>query len=295
MNSIISFPARGPWGSSSWRGNCSGYVIKELVEHFKPRLFVDVCEGSGTSRDVCHDLGVEYRGFDLHSGVDFTSDYIARRLPNPADICFSHPPYGAMIQYSGVGKFADPSLAHRDTSASASIEEFLEKSRIMLLNQREATKTGGVYCSLIGDLRTKGTFRSFQSDFISMMPTTELISVVIKAQHNVTSKPLRPDIFVPIMHEYLLIWKRSVRTLVQVTLDGLCEIKSRTAMTWRSLVRISLMKLGGFASLADIYEMVRKEAGEKIASNQNWMAKIRQVLQIHFESVQRGVWAIPNT
>ena len=294
MKSIISAPSRGPWGKSSWRGNCSGHVQKEMIEHFKPSLFVDVCEGSGTSRDVCKDLGVEYQGFDLHTGTDFTADFIRNLLPKPADLCFSHPPYGAMIDYREVGQFRNPNHAHRDTSASGSIEEFIEKSHVMLLNQREATREGGIYCSLIGDLRSKGVFRSFQSDFINMMPTNELISVVIKTQHNcVSDTRTYSGNFIPILHEYLLVWKRSCRTLVQVCIDGLTEIKQRTAATWRNIVRMSLMKLGGTASLKDIYDMVAKEAGEKIAANANWMAKIRQTLQYHFESVSKGVWSCP--
>ena len=76
MKSVMSFPERGKWGKSSWRGNCSGHVQKELIEHYRPKLFVDVCEGSGTSRDVCLDMGIDYRGFDLHTGTDFTADHI---------------------------------------------------------------------------------------------------------------------------------------------------------------------------------------------------------------------------
>ena len=48
MKSVMSFPERGNYGNSNWRGNTSGYVIKELIQHFNPKLFVDACEGSGT-------------------------------------------------------------------------------------------------------------------------------------------------------------------------------------------------------------------------------------------------------
>ena len=84
--------------NSNWRGNTSGYVIKELVEHFNPKLFVDACEGSGTSRDVCKEMGIEYVGLDLYKGQDFTKDYILTQLPRPADICFTHPPYHNMVR-----------------------------------------------------------------------------------------------------------------------------------------------------------------------------------------------------
>lgn len=294
MKSIISFPDRGKWGSASWRGNCSGHIQRELIEHFNPKLFVDICEGSGTSRDVCRVLGVDYKGFDLHTGTDFTSDYILSLLPGPADLVFSHPPYADMIDYGAIGEFKDPKLVSRDLSRCNSVDEFLEKSYLMLLNQREATKAGGIYSCLIGDMRQKGTFRSFQSDYIQMMPKSELISVTIKYQHNCVSDATKySGSFIPIMHEYLLVWKKSKATTVKVAMDHLREIKQETSITWRTIIRMALIKLGGRAKLDDIYRMVEKDADDRIALNQNWMAKIRQTLQQHFESVERGVWAVP--
>lgn len=93
MKSVMSFPERGTYGDSKWRGNTSGFVIKELIEHFNPKLFVDACEGSGTSGDVCKEMGIDYVGLDLYKGQDFTRDYILNQLPRPADVCFTHPPY----------------------------------------------------------------------------------------------------------------------------------------------------------------------------------------------------------
>jgi hypothetical protein len=29
--SILSFPDRGPWGNSQYRGNCSGHVYKRIL------------------------------------------------------------------------------------------------------------------------------------------------------------------------------------------------------------------------------------------------------------------------
>ena len=45
MNSIISFPERGPYGKSSYRGNCSGYVQKSLFEQFRSREATDCIGG----------------------------------------------------------------------------------------------------------------------------------------------------------------------------------------------------------------------------------------------------------
>jgi hypothetical protein len=291
MKSVVSYPDRGCWGNDKWRGNTSGYIIKDLIEHFSPRLFVDVCEGSGTSGDVCRELGVDYVGLDLHKGNDFTRDYVLSQLPRPADIAFSHPPYHSMIEYSG--KVWGNCGIEGDTSRCGSVEEFLEKSQVMLMNQREATRDGGVYATLIGDMRKRGEFRSFQADFISMMPKSELLSVVVKIQHNMMSNSrVYSGNFVPIMHEYLLLWKKTAKSIYTASFEIASDIKRKVAATWRSAIRIALMKLGGEAKLSDIYAEVEKVAGNLIANNPNYRAKIRQVLQRHYVNVERGVWAV---
>jgi len=293
MKSIMSFPDRGHWGKSNWRGNTSGHIIREMIEHFKPSLFVDACEGSGTSGDVCREMGVEYVGLDLHKGQDFTKDYILDFLPREADICFTHPPYHSMIEYSG--KVYGNCALDGDTSRCASPEEFIAKSQVMLLNQREATRNGGYYATLIGDHRGgtlgKGNFRSYQADFIQMMPKDELLSVAIKLQHNCLSDNRQySGAFVPIMHEYLLIWKKRSKTLCAISLDIASELQRRVATTWRNAIRVVMMKLKQ-ASLQDIYREVEMVAGHLIANNPNYKAKIRQLLQKHYTNVERGVWA----
>lgn len=290
MKSIISFPDRGPWGDGSFRGNCSGHVQRELIEHFKPKLFIDVCEGSGTSRDICRELGVEYVGLDLHQGFDFTTGYVLAKLPRPADLVFSHPPYGEMIDYREVGRWEDPEMKQRDLSAFGE-EAFLELSRVMLLNQREAVRKGGIYATLIGDLRSKRRFRSFQADYIQMMPRNELVGVVIKAQHNCASDRFAyHGRFIPIQHEYLLIWEKKAATLIQLAIEKAVELKRQGDMNWRSLLRIILVRFGGQAGLREIYREVEREVPEYVRSRPNWMAKVRQQLQYHFEPVSKGVW-----
>ena len=271
-----------------------GYIIKELIQHFNPRLFVDACEGSGTSKDVCKEMGIEYVGLDLYKGQDFTKDYILTQLPRPADICFTHPPYHDMIAYSGsvYGK----EILMGDTSHCRNVEEFISKSQVMLMNQREATKEGGIYCTLIGDQRGgslgKGNFRSYQSDFIQMMPKEELLSVAIKLQHNCMSDTrIYNGSFIPIMHEYLLIWKKRAKSLFAISFDIASELQSRVATNWRNAIRIVMMKLQK-ADLNTIYYEIEKVASNLIANNPNYKAKIRQTLQKHYNNVERGVWSL---
>lgn len=283
MKSIISYPDRGSWGRREWRGNCSGYLIKDIILQFKPSYFVDVCEGSGTSGDVCREMGIEYTGLDLNQGFDFTFDYVLSNIKRPADIVFSHPPYSDMIKYSD---------NIRDTSRCFSIEEFLEKSQMMLLNQREATRENGFYMTLIGDQKANGVCRSYQADFIGMMPKKELVNICIKTQHNCMSDSVNySGSFIPIVHEYLIIWKRKFESLWNICFDIADAYKSKIASTWRNSIRIVFSKFNGKATLSQIYEEIEKVAAHLIRNNTNWKAKIRQVLQRHFLSVERGVWS----
>lgn len=289
MKSVISFPNRGPWGDNQYRGNCSGHVQRELIEQYNPKSFVDICEGGGTSKSVCAELGIDYVGLDLRYGQDYTHDFVLNQLKGPADLIFSHPAYHDMILYSG-NMWGEPD--ERDHSRCASVEEFLEKSRTMLLNQREAAKEGGIFTTLIGDMRKKGQFHSFQSDFIRMMPREELKSVTIKAQHNTMSGNKRYNNMrhPSIEHEYLLIWEKTAKTIYQVAWDKAVELKREVAQTWRTLIRIVMMQLGE-ASLDTIYKEVEKIAQKRLGSNLNWKAKVRQTLQMHHSHVERGVWA----
>ena len=72
--SVVSYPDRGPWGDPSFRGNCSGYLAKDLILRFGCRSVFDPAEGSGTVRDVVQGINryrgknVRYEGRDLSQG-----------------------------------------------------------------------------------------------------------------------------------------------------------------------------------------------------------------------------------
>lgn len=292
--SILSFQERGKWGKSSWRGNCSGHVYKALFEQYQPKVFVDPMVGSGTSVEVAEEMGIEAFGLDLHSGFNILHDSILQRVGKEADMVFSHPPYHDMIIYSGQvwGKpHAD------DLSRCASDEEFLEKIQIALLNQRDATKQGGMYGLLIGDLRREGQYRSYQADCIARMPKSELASVVIKAQHNCVSdsRQYAKMKHMRILHEYIVLWQKpkSASTSILTNLATMAR-QQATALktTWRAVVRHALITLGGKAKLDDIYARIAADAPAQLAKNNNWQAKVRQTLQMIAQPIERGVWGI---
>lgn len=292
--SILSFQERGKWGKSSWRGNCSGHVYKALFEQYQPKVFVDPMVGSGTSVEVAEEIGIEAYGLDLHSGFNILRDSILQKVGKQADMVFSHPPYHDMIVYSGK-VWGNPDAD--DLSRCASDEEFMEKIQIALLNQRDATKAGGMYGLLIGDLRRDGQYKSYQADCIARMPKSELASVVIKGQHNCVSdsRQYAKMKHMRILHEYIVLWQKP-KTLSISILSDLAMMAQQQASalkaTWRAVVRHALITLGGRAKLDDIYARIATDAPERLSSNNNWQAKVRQTLQLMAQPIERGFWAI---
>ena len=297
--SILSFPERGPWGNAKWRGNCSGYVYKELFESLRPAVFVDPMVGSGTSIDVANDIGgIEAHGLDLHSGFDALTMSILQKVGKEADLVVSHPPYGSMVVYSGPGGMWGDKAHPNDLSRCRDDDDFNEKLHAVLLNQREATKAGGVYGTIIGDHRRDGVYSSYQAEILARMPRSELAGVLIKAQHNEMSsfKSYGRMRFPMIQHEYILLWKKPRQIMSALaTLSAMAHDQAgRLRGTWKVIVRMVLVALGGKASLSDIYSQMSRHAPDRVAANENWMAKVRQTLQLHedFTSSERGVWQL---
>lgn len=299
ITSILSFPDRGRWGDNRWRGNCSGWVYHHLfTQVYRPRLFVDPCVGGGTSIQVAGELKIPAVGLDLHSGFNLLKDSLLERVGEPADMVVSHFPYHDMVVYSGEvwGKQPHPD----DLSRCTSVEEFIEKSHLALVNQRDATLPGGLYGTIIGDLRRKGAYYSFQSEFIARMPANELKAVLIKAQHNVQSDQKNYGrVGMPkIMHEYVILWEKPAHVQVSLlsTLAQMAnQAHNRLQSTWRVVVREALIALGGEADLSDLYATVQGNAATKVSQNESWKAKVRQVLTTNptvFTQIRNGRWKV---
>ncbi len=292
--SIMNFPERGVWGNAKWRGNCSGHVYKELFERLQPKVFVDPMVGSGTSVEVAREIGLEAYGLDLHSGFNAVRHSILSAVGKEADLVVSHPPYGGMIVYSGnVWGEANPD----DLSRCVDDADFHEKMQLVLLNQRDATRRGGYYGTIIGDWRRGGVYTSYQAEMIARMPSDELAAVLIKAQHNTqsSSKSYGRMRLPFILHEYILLWQKKAPGVL-LMLSGLVrEQRKRLSGTWKNIVRLALVQLGGSADLSTLYGVISKQADERLAANPHWRDKVRQTLNSNpglFASSQRGVWAL---
>lgn len=291
--SILSYPSRGHWGNSNWRGNCSGYIYKELFERLKPQFFVDPMVGSGTSIEVAKEMGIEAVGLDLHSGFNCLRHSIIDHVKRQADLVISHPPYGEMIKYSGQvwGEQAHPD----DLSHCLNDEDFHQKLQLVLLNQREATKPGSYYGTIIGDLRSKGRYVSYQAEAIARMPSDELAGVLIKQQHNtMSSNKVYGNLKLPfISHEYIVLWQKKNESIFYFLNIVAKQAQNRLTGTWLNVVKIALSSIASPSSLEKIYDVISQ--CPKVQANPNWKAKIRQVLNQNpnlFFSDQRGIWAL---
>jgi hypothetical protein len=99
-------------------------------------------------------MGIEAHGLDLHSGFNILKQSILEAVGKPSDLVLSHPPYHNIVVYSGNvwGRVGHPD----DLSRCATEDEFVEKLTIAMKNQRHATRLGGYYGAIIGDVRKRG-------------------------------------------------------------------------------------------------------------------------------------------
>lgn len=287
LTSVVSYPERGNYGNNKWRGNCSGELIKDLLNWYQPKKAFDPMVGSGTFLDVCQELGVDHYALDLnpaYGGWDALND----EIPESSDFTFFHPPYHNMITYSGnMWGEADP----RDLSRCFSYEDFIKKLNHITAKLLSSLRKGGRLAVLVGDYKKKGQLYSIQKDMI--WPGTPE-QVIIKLQHNAESyKTNYSGKFIPIVHEYVLIFRRDDCYIVPLktvnTVD--VDLRTRVHQTWRDVVHAALESLGGKAPLSTLYNEIAGHA--KCSTNPNWQAKVRQILNTckDFINVDKGIWS----
>jgi len=204
MASVVFYANRCPlWGSSGYRGNCDGRLIKDLILRYRARKVADPMEGSGTSRDVVEGLnqhkrlGISYWGGDLRSGFDLTR----QDLPGTFDFVWIHPPYWNIVAYEG---------GEHDLSNCGSYEQFREMLMLCLKRCYQALERGGRLAVLIGDVRRRGQYTPIVKDVLNF-PYGEIRSSIIKVQHHCTSDRKRYGRMedVPIRHEYCIVFKKT--------------------------------------------------------------------------------------
>ena len=199
LTSLLRYPDRGPWGQSRYFGNCPGYLLVDLLDYFKPHSVFDPMEGSGTTREVCFDLHVEYEGRDLRTGFDLLSSPLPDRT---FELIFWHPPYWPGHRYSD---------HPNDFSQATNQQDFLQRMQEGLQRLKTCLAPKGHLVMLIGDGRKNGVFYSVHSAILqwNILPVE---TILIKAgDHERRARHFQygPTRFIPTLHEYVLIFKGS--------------------------------------------------------------------------------------
>lgn len=137
-STIVSYPDRGNYGNNKYRGNCSGRLIKDIIEtpFYHIENLSDYMVGSGTTEDVCKEMNISGTYLDLNRGFDL----IDMDIPDMPENIFWHPPYGSMIVYSDnmykasdiIEKYGfDPKV--NDLSRCPNWDVFVDKMNFCLL------------------------------------------------------------------------------------------------------------------------------------------------------------------
>lgn len=122
-------------------------------------------------------------------------------------------------------------------------------------------------------------------------------------RQDLVPRRLFPYLRLPLL--FVMFKKERVKTLVGFTLyqeavdfhrlpmrSKLILIDGRPRRSvWRAVIDEALKELGGQGTLEEIYGFIEPR---RPTENTFWKEKVRQVLQVHFEPVDRGVWRLAS-
>jgi hypothetical protein len=204
--SVVSYPQRGPWGNSGYRGNCSGHLVKDLILRFNCKSVFDPAEGGRTVKDVVEGINrhlrksIHYNGCDLRNGWDI----LTGNLPEKQfDLVWYHPPYWDIVRYSD-----DP----RDLCNCDTLEAFESQLNTSVERLYEVIRPGGLLAVLIGDKRKAGNYYSLLRTLLMNQKIGKLKGIIIKIQNNCRSDRhnyhSQNPFLIPIRHEYCLLFQK---------------------------------------------------------------------------------------
>lgn len=203
LTSLQSTVTRGPYGNSRYRGNCDGYLIKDLLRFFEAKNVLDPMTGSGTCRDVCRELNIPCRSFDLKTGDD-AADPTSYDDIGPFDFAWLHPPYWRMIKYNESSKCL---------SNAATPDEFERRLQTVLSNCAGVLSEHGRVAVLMGDYSDR------EYGFVSLTYLTkqaaenaglrQCCTDIIRFQHgNTSSNKTYRNSFIPGLHDVCMVFAK---------------------------------------------------------------------------------------
>lgn len=315
---ILSFPDRGPWGLSKWRGNFSGWIPASLIYRYDAKSVSEIFAGGGTTSDLCKDLGIPYIGVDLNPNpvrpdivaMDILDESI--ELPDmfyQADLQILHPPYPSI---NGVHYSND---MWKDTKGVAvnDIQEMPWNKAMNCINKAvlrgySAMPSGSYQAVVVGDVRNRVNGVSmFRSMLAELAIPGEMVQLLVKQQHNTVSgrsgntysNGNKRNFFL-IEHEFIVVIKKPSGYEIAYVLPQKYELDVRdsNSATWKDVVCSVLRKLGKTSNLSEIYAEI--DGHKKCETNPHWKDKVRQVLQQLQKTgllinAERGYWGLAET
>lgn len=62
--------------------------------------------------------------------------------------------------------------------------------------------------------------------------------------------------------------------------------------TWKTIISVAFARIDSEATIQQVYQMVERLAPGKISANIHYKEKIRQILQLHFKRVGKGIYSL---
>lgn len=203
LTSLHATEGRGDFGDASYRGNCSGLIIEDLLRYYQPKTVLDPMAGSGTCPEVCRSLGITCLARDLREGFDATDERHFDELPT-VDFVWLHPPYFQMIRYGA---------SDRCLSAAASLDDFLARLKDVLQNCERILEKGGAIAILIGDGKHAGKYMGLPYRTLRIAEDLGFwlaAPEIIRFNHGSTSSTKRyTTSFIPRLHDVCFVLKRT--------------------------------------------------------------------------------------
>ena len=201
LTSIHSRRGRGPYGNALYRGNCGGYLIRDLLQYFGSRSVLDLMSGSGTCGDVCRELRIPCQSMDLKRGQD-AADPASYQNIKPVDFVWAHPPYWRMIRYN----------KHENCLSNLpTLDAFLDRMQTILRLSKTVLKPYGKIAILLGGYSDQGRYQPLPQLLVeralreNLWPTC---TEIIRFQHgNTSSKRSYQSSFIPGLHDTCMVYQ----------------------------------------------------------------------------------------
>lgn len=294
-SSIVSYGESGRdprYGSSHYRGNTDGGIVKDFLDFCKIKYkrevksCSDYMSGSFTTRDVCKERGIKGVWTDLSQGFNMLLDNCP--IPDRPESIFWHPPYSSLINIPYAGKEWDDKEFLKKYGydpkpydlGRMDWDTFVNAMNYCMMKMYSALEKGGHIGILMGDIRRKGIYRSMLLDIAK---PGEVESIVIKKQNNTNSAfksyGNRPLNFIPISQEYFLILKKASAYILDFTHTEkrVLDARDSISITWKDLILSVLEENGSDMTLQQITEEIKDY--KKADQNPHYTEKVRQVVR----------------